>query len=87
LSHTSHDILAALDKKIKLDPDAFPVLRKEEHFETWVHAFTAQCRLQGTSDTLDENFHPSDADETLAHHKLQTFMYTVLNKTLRTVFR
>jgi hypothetical protein len=48
LSRTSHDILAALDKKIKLDSDAFPILRKEEHFETWVHAFTAQCRLQGT---------------------------------------
>jgi hypothetical protein len=82
LSRTHHDTLAALDKKIKLDSDAFPILRKEEHFETWIHAFTAQCRLQGTSDTLDEAYHPSDTDETLAHHRLQTFMYTVLDKTL-----
>lgn len=75
-----------LDKKIKLDADKYPVLKRESQWASWYDVFAATAKLQGAADVLDSTYKPRDTSAKELFDRLQLFMYTVFARSLLTPF-
>ena len=62
---------------IKKDPNIYPELKNDKHYETWIASVQAFANLHGTSNVLDANYKPDTIWEVQAFEDQQAFMWSV----------
>ena len=77
--------LAAFEKGIKRDPNAFEVLSKEKNLDSWLRCTRAEMKAQNVYNICDPNYiSPTDPDDHAVDAKKQDYLYAVFHKVLKT---
>ena len=83
----SYITLTNFKKGIKRDESAYPILKNERYYNTFIRHFTATAKAQGLNTLMDPNFTPgSDEYEQQLFQEQQDFLYSVLISSLKTDF-
>ena len=83
----SYITLTNFKKGIKRDASAYPILKNERYYNTFIRHFKATAKAQGLSSLMDPNFTPgSDEYEQQLFQEQQDFLYSVLISSLKTDF-
>ena len=83
----SYITLTNFKKGIKRDASAYPILKNERYYNTFIRHFKATAKAQGLSTLMDPNFTPgSDEYEQQLFQEQQDFLYSVLISSLKTDF-
>ena len=79
--------LTNLKKGIRRDASAYPILKNERYYNTFIRHFKATAKAQGLNTLMDPNFTPgSDEYEQQLFQEQQDFLYSVLISSLKTDF-
>ena len=70
-------------KGIKRDITSFPMLKSEEHWDSWNHTMHAVARTQDVAVVLDNNYTPTTSDDIELFQAKQEYMYTVFECTVQ----
>ena len=74
-------------KGVKRDASAYPILKNERYYNTFIRHFKATAKAQGLNTLMDPNFTPgSDEYEQQLFQEQQDFLYSVLISSLKTDF-
>ena len=83
----SYITLTNFKKGIKRDASAYPILKNERYYNTFIRHFKATAKAQGLNTLMDPNFTPgSDEYEQQLFQEQQDFLYSVLISSLKTDF-
>ena len=83
----SYITLTNFKKGIKRDASAYPILKNERYYNTFIRHFKATAKAQGLSTLMDPNFTPrSDEYEQQLFQEQLDFLYSVLISSLKTDF-
>ena len=83
----SYITLTNFKKGIKRDASAYPILKNERYYNTFICHFKATAKAQGLNTVMDPNFTPgSDEYEQQLFQEQQDFLYSVLISSLKTDF-
>ena len=83
----SYITLINFKKGIKRDASAYPILKNERYYNTFICHFKATAKAQGLNTLMDPNFTPgSDEYEQQLFQEQQDFLYSVLISSLKTDF-
>ena len=83
----SYTTLTNFKKGIKRDASAYPILKNERYYNTFIRHFKATAKAQGLNTLMDPNFTPgSDEYEQQLFQEQQDFLYSVLISSLKTDF-
>ena len=83
----SYITLTNFKKGIKRDASAYPILKNERYYNTFIRHFKATAKAQGLNTLMDPNFTPgSDEYEQQLFQEQQDFLYSVLISSLKTAF-
>ena len=83
----SYITLTNFKKGIKTDASAYPILKNERYYNTFIRHFKATAKAQGLNTLMDPNFTPgSDEYEQQLFQEQQDFLYSVLISSLKTDF-
>ena len=83
----SYITLTNFKKGIKRDASAYPILKNERYYNTFIHHFKATAKAQGLNSLMDPNFTPgSDEHEQQLFQEQQDFLYSVLISSLKIEF-
>ena len=88
-SQTSESFITLTNfkKGIKRDASAYPILKNERYYNTFIRHFKATAKAQGLNTLMDPNFTPgSDEYEQQLFQEQQDFLYSVLISSLKTDF-
>ena len=88
-SQTSESYIALTNfkKGVKRDASAYPILKNERYYNTFIRHFKATAKAQGLNTLMDPNFTPgSDEYEQQIFQEQQDFLYSVLISSLKTDF-
>jgi hypothetical protein len=62
---------------IKKDPNIYPELKNDKHYESWIASVQAFANLHGTTNVLDANYKPDTIWDVQAFEDQQAFMWSV----------
>jgi hypothetical protein len=62
---------------IKKDPNIYPELKNDKHYETWIASVQAYANLHVTTNVLDANYKPETIWDVQAFEDQQAFMWSV----------
>ena len=83
----SYITLTNFKKGVKRDASAYPILKTERYYNTFIRHFKATAKAQGLNTLMDPNFTPgSDEYEQQLFQDQQDFLYSVLISSLKTDF-
>ena len=83
----SYITLTNFKKGVKRDASAYPILKNERYYNTFIRHFKATAKAQGLNTLMDPNFTPgSDEYEQQLFQEQQDFLYSVLISSLKTDF-
>ena len=83
----SYITLTNFKKGIKRDASAYPILKNERYYNTFICHFKATAKAQGLNTLMDPNFTPgSDEYEQQLFQEQQDFLYSVMISSLKTDF-
>ena len=83
----SYITLTYFKKGVKRDASAYPILKNERYYNTFIRHFKATAKAQGLNTLMDPNFTPgSDEYEQQLFQEQQDFLYSVLISSLKTDF-
>ena len=83
----SYITLTNFKKGIKRDASAYPILKNERYYNTFIRHFKVTAKAQGLNTLMDPNFTPgSDEYEQQLFQEQQDFLYSVLISSLKTDF-
>ena len=83
----SYITLTNFKKGVKRDASAYPILKNERYYNTFIRHFNATAKAQGLNTLMDPNFTPgSDEYEQQLFQEQQDFLYSVLISSLKTDF-
>ena len=83
----SYITLTNFKKGIKRDASAYPILKNERYYNTFIRHFKATAKAQGLNTLMDPSFTPgSDEYEQQLFQEQQDFLYSVLISSLKTDF-
>ena len=83
----SYITLTNFKKGVKRDASAYPILKNERYYNTFICHFKAPAKAQGLNTLMDPNFTPgSDEYEQQLFQEQQDFLYSVLISSLKTDF-
>ena len=83
----SYITLTNFKKGVKRDASAYPILKNERYYNTFIRHFKATAKAQGLNTLMDPNFTPgSDEYEQQHFQEQQDFLYSVLISSLKTDF-
>ena len=83
----SYITLTNFKKGVKRDASAYPILKNERYYNTFICHFKATAKAQGLNTLMDPNFTPgSDEYEQQLFQEQQDFLYSVLISSLKTDF-
>ena len=83
----SYTTLTNFKKGVKRDASAYPILKDERYYNTFIRPFKATAKAQGLNTLMDPNFTPgSDEYEQQLFQEQQDFLYSVLISSLKTDF-
>ena len=83
----SYITLTNFKKGVKRDASAYPILKNERYYNTFIRHFKATAKAQGLNTLMDLNFTPgSDEYEQQLFQEQQDFLYSVLISSLKTDF-
>ena len=83
----SYITLTNFKKGVKRDASAYPILKNERYYNTFILHFKATAKAQGLNTLMDPNFTPgSDEYEQQLFQDQQDFLYSVLISSLETDF-
>ena len=83
----SYITLTNFKKGIKRDASAYPILKNERYYNTFICHFKATAKAQGLNTLMDPNFTPgSDEYEQQLFQEQQDFLCSVLISSLKTDF-
>ena len=78
------DPVSEFKKGIKRDPSLFEVLKDEKQWDTWQRSAMTMARSQGVEDVLNASCVPPAGPPQALFQEKQKYMYSVLQRTLRT---
>ena len=83
-SHNQHTRLVKKPFKPKLDPNAYPKLTNNGHYQSFEEQFYSTIRSQGLGHLIDEDYVPPTQEDALDFHKQNAWVYRVLQENIQT---
>lgn len=84
-STSTKSTLKEFKKSIKRSSSDYGTLKEDKHWKPWHRSFLATAIQHDLKDVLDESFNPTDPEEKALLEAMNSFLYSVMQKTLLTV--